>query len=114
MAARRLFIAAVLPIAALAYACGSGGEGVPPGFDLGMGSESKTGGFGANGGTSAPGPSFGIPTGGREGNGDGGTTEGGTDAKTDSAPADTKVTFDTAGLDANLFDTGPGAPDEGL
>lgn len=103
-------MAAVLPLAALAYACGSGGPGSPPGFDLDFGDQSKTGGFGASGGTSAPGPSFGITPGkGPNGGGDSGTTEeGGTeDARIDTAPPkDTGVAFDTAGFDTAGLDIG--------
>lgn len=106
MTARRILIAVVLPLASLLYACGSGGAGTPGDFDLGFGNESKTGGFGANGGVSTPGPSFGVAPTGSAGGHDGGTTEGGTDTKIDTGPPrDTGVAFDAAGFDTSGFDT---------
>ena len=104
MAARRIFYAALLPVALFTYAACSGGEGVPPDFELGLGGETKTGGFGG-GNTSAPGPAFGPGPGKTPGNGDGGVTED--VAKLDSTPPkDTAVAFDAAGLDTKGLDLG--------
>lgn len=108
MAARRIFFAALLPVVILTYAACSGGEGVPPGFELGLGNETKTGGFGG-GNTSAPGPTFGPVSGGGGSGGDGGVTDeiGGGDARSDTTPPrDTAVAFDTAGFDTTGLDLG--------